>query len=37
MWKLLRRHGWSAQVLAHRAVARDEAALGCGRSRCDRG
>jgi transposase len=27
MWKLLRRHGWSAQVPAHRAIERDDAAI----------
>lgn len=27
VWKLLRRHGWSAQVPAHRAVERDDAAV----------
>lgn len=27
VWKLLRRHGWSAQVPAHRALERDDAAV----------
>jgi transposase len=27
VWKLLRRHGWSAQVPAHRAIERDDAAV----------
>ncbi|GGM80928.1 hypothetical protein GCM10012275_59460 [Longimycelium tulufanense] len=27
VWKLLRRHGWSAQVPAHRAIERNDAAI----------
>jgi putative transposase len=27
VWKLLRRHGWSAQVPTHRAIERDDAAI----------
>ncbi|MEU5019075.1 winged helix-turn-helix domain-containing protein [Streptomyces angustmyceticus] len=27
VWKLLRRHGWSARVPVHRAIERDEAAI----------
>lgn len=27
VWKLLRRHGWSAQMAAHRAIERDDAAV----------
>ncbi|MFJ8391086.1 winged helix-turn-helix domain-containing protein [Streptomyces sp. NPDC094438] len=28
VWKLLRRHGWSVQVSARRALERDDASLG---------
>ncbi|WP_433358894.1 winged helix-turn-helix domain-containing protein [Streptosporangium sp. CA-115845] len=36
MWKLLRRHGWSCQVPARRAIEYDEKAVTFWKSGCDR-
>ncbi|WP_405954926.1 winged helix-turn-helix domain-containing protein [Streptomyces phaeochromogenes] len=36
VWKLMNRHGWSAQVPVRRALERDEGPSRCGRNRCGR-
>ncbi|MEU6339176.1 winged helix-turn-helix domain-containing protein [Streptomyces cellulosae] len=36
VWRLLKRHGWSWQAPARRALERDSLRWSCGRGRCGR-